>query len=87
MNSPSLPDCPVENKQKTPDNSAIPSFPSATSLKKPCPKDFWARILKSPTLEDCGINRFSLRPLGKEALIRSIYLKENMLSQQYNIVT
>ena len=68
MNTPSLPDCPVENKQKTPDNSAIPSFPSATSLKKPCPKVFWAKSFKSPTAEDLGTNSFSLRPLGSDTV-------------------
>ena len=45
---------------------------AATSLKKPRCKDFCARTLKSPTLEDCGIENFSQQPLGKATVTWSI---------------
>ena len=48
---------------------------AATSLKKPSWNDFCARTLKSPTLEDCAIEKISLRPLGTATVTWSMYGK------------
>jgi hypothetical protein len=45
---------------------------AATSLKKPSWNEFCARTLKSPTLEDSGIENVSLRPLGKATVTWNI---------------
>ena len=38
---------------------------AVTSLEKPCPNGFWARVLRSPTLEDSEMEGLSLQPLVK----------------------
>ena len=56
-----------------------------TSVKKRIPKDFWARAFKSPTLEDCEIERPALRPLVRAAVTWSmaqIALNTAMCSDQ-----
>ena len=41
----------------------------ATNFEKRCPNDSWAKVCKSPTLEDREIEKRALRPLARDTVI------------------
>ena len=45
---------------------------AVTSCRKRCPNEFWANILRCPTVEDSGTSRLSFLPLGNATSTRSI---------------